>query len=424
MTQLTAPAGSRLGWLEFSDAALRRMQSELEDSGKGVVDEVGVLGIHSAYADRFFPGTSVLHTRPRYLFFVAWHFLHIQAHCRTAQEAEAELDRLTLWLARRLNESEKLGVIGGTLVDEPRLPSQPPHYIYWSALNEFRLYRGPRPKQIVSQFPKIAVVRANEPLDAADWGFPIAQFDAPSLPAGWGSKRGPHPEVNFRLSLEEAQLLQERLSALQREDGGDCLFGVLSRRILEAPKSLDDLPWRDPFIRECASECGELERLERARYGASIAELVRAVYAALVEQQRNRELTENDARTTEHQQYLLELCLEVDLNGYRGAEAVDGIPTKTARMIEHVVERFKRLSQSGAIEAGLSSSLLDEPTYQIFCDQERGRKGDRRARLGRTGFGEELRRAFGAASASRGPVNYRWLQVRQILEDLHEGLLS
>jgi hypothetical protein len=48
------------GWVEISDAAPQRLQRELEQKGKEVVDEMGVLAIHAGYADYFFPGTSVL----------------------------------------------------------------------------------------------------------------------------------------------------------------------------------------------------------------------------------------------------------------------------------------------------------------------------------------------------------------------------
>ena len=35
-------------------------------------DEIGFLLIHQGFADRFFPGTSVLHTRIRYVLFIPW----------------------------------------------------------------------------------------------------------------------------------------------------------------------------------------------------------------------------------------------------------------------------------------------------------------------------------------------------------------
>ena len=34
---------------------------------KGTLDELGIGAIRDAFADRFFPGTSTLHTRARYL---------------------------------------------------------------------------------------------------------------------------------------------------------------------------------------------------------------------------------------------------------------------------------------------------------------------------------------------------------------------
>jgi hypothetical protein len=67
------------GWVEMSGSALQQLRRELEQKGQGVVDEMGVLAIHAGYADYFFPGTSVLQTRPRYLFFVCWNFLWLAA---------------------------------------------------------------------------------------------------------------------------------------------------------------------------------------------------------------------------------------------------------------------------------------------------------------------------------------------------------
>lgn len=65
------------GWVELSGTALRRLRGELEEGNDGVVDEMGVLAIHDAYAERFFPGTSVLHARPRHVFFVCCNLLHM-----------------------------------------------------------------------------------------------------------------------------------------------------------------------------------------------------------------------------------------------------------------------------------------------------------------------------------------------------------
>jgi hypothetical protein len=51
----------------LSRDALARAKAQMDEESMGVRDEIGFLTIHQGYADRFFPGTSVLHTRARYL---------------------------------------------------------------------------------------------------------------------------------------------------------------------------------------------------------------------------------------------------------------------------------------------------------------------------------------------------------------------
>src|SRR5580700_3233817 len=70
MAKSIAPA---LGWVVLSDsdrdAAERRLAAA---AAEGTRDELGFGTIHFAYADRFFPGTSVLQTRIRYVWFICW----------------------------------------------------------------------------------------------------------------------------------------------------------------------------------------------------------------------------------------------------------------------------------------------------------------------------------------------------------------
>ena len=63
-----------LGWTYLSRDALARAKAQMDEESLGVRDEIGFLTIHKGYADRFFPGMSVLHTRARYLLFVPWLF--------------------------------------------------------------------------------------------------------------------------------------------------------------------------------------------------------------------------------------------------------------------------------------------------------------------------------------------------------------
>jgi hypothetical protein len=83
---------------------------------KGTLDELGIGVIRDGFADQFFPGTSTLQTRARYLLFIPWVFLQLEQERvpsaqfdRRARHAQADL--VQALLAGR--ESE--GVIGPIL---------------------------------------------------------------------------------------------------------------------------------------------------------------------------------------------------------------------------------------------------------------------------------------------------------------------
>lgn len=62
---------SHLSWVDFSDSDRRTMLNIISMfSGKETLDELGIGSVRDAFADRFFPGTSTIHTRARYMFFV------------------------------------------------------------------------------------------------------------------------------------------------------------------------------------------------------------------------------------------------------------------------------------------------------------------------------------------------------------------
>ena len=66
---------SEYGWTYLSRDALRQAERQLAATGEDIRGEIGFLIIHQRYADFFFPGTSVLHTRLRYAMFVPWIYL-------------------------------------------------------------------------------------------------------------------------------------------------------------------------------------------------------------------------------------------------------------------------------------------------------------------------------------------------------------
>jgi Family of unknown function (DUF6361) len=130
-----------IGWILLSREAVARAEEALASDEKGVRDEVGFLALHQGFADRFFPGTSVLHTRLRYALFVPWLMEKVAAESNSdlARRLFAAETALAGQLRAGLDPS---GVIGGRVW--PRPTAQPPSMSYWSALGTWRILR-PRP---------------------------------------------------------------------------------------------------------------------------------------------------------------------------------------------------------------------------------------------------------------------------------------
>lgn len=126
---------SALGWLD-TDSAQRAKMLEILDLFKeaGTVDELGIGAIRDALSDALFPGTSVIHTRLRYVLFIPW-LLQQAGHKSTTDEMTREFRRLEVKLIESLLAGgDSLGVIGNRARWRlQRMPSG----IYWSALGSW-----------------------------------------------------------------------------------------------------------------------------------------------------------------------------------------------------------------------------------------------------------------------------------------------
>ena len=118
-----------IGWVLLSKDAVGRAETQLHEDVTGVRDELGFLLIHSGYANRFFPGTSVLHTRLRYVLFIPWMYQDLvrNGNYKNIEQRVANFEKN---LAGRLLALD--GTIGKRSYPEPT--SQPPTFVYWTAL--------------------------------------------------------------------------------------------------------------------------------------------------------------------------------------------------------------------------------------------------------------------------------------------------
>src|ERR1051326_8194809 len=121
----------------LSRKEIQQVERSLARGDHDTRDEIGFLLVHQAFADRFFPGTSVLHTRIRYALFVPWIYHRAAFQRVRGTDLRSRIDRLQIELAIRLKREERVDVIGGDALG--RLTSQPPDLVYWNALRRWGL---------------------------------------------------------------------------------------------------------------------------------------------------------------------------------------------------------------------------------------------------------------------------------------------
>ena len=412
---------SRIGWIEISGAALGRLRRELAGESDGVVDEMGVGALHSGYADHFFPGTSVLQKRPRYLFFTCWNFLRLSEFDSAAPPLERK-ELAEAWVRDQLRKAKQKNIIGARV----ERPAQPVDFIYWTALKSWGFYRGVNRSTLVHQWDVIVPRRVDATRELNPEAIteePAAAFFVKAPPRYWLRQR-PGEDITFDLQRDEAEFLQKRLESLP-----PCVLSeaaVLARASGPNGESV----WTDDVIREAARCRGETAMVERARRASSLALVVRATYAALVEQRRNETAASTQMAAVKDRDHYVKKLAEIAAGTHSERETVLGLnldslrediprPDGTLfRLFDHVRDRLTRVRKVSDVE----SVMLDAATMKAFCAAEVRRKGLRRARLTNSVNGLARRIGFTEKTLTVSGIDYRWATVRMLLRDLHAGL--
>ncbi|MEX1028349.1 MAG: DUF6361 family protein [Candidatus Paceibacterota bacterium] len=398
-----------LGWTLLSRDALRRAETQLRDDVEGVRDEVGFLALHQAYADRFFPGTSVLHTRLRYVLFVPWMYERVAMHSPRDRVVE-QLQKEELELTRRLRHlGAKHGVIG--FRNYPKPTAQPPSMIYWSALSAWRILKplasGAAPSR---QTVHRAIARRGPRHQLHDDDKQLLVEEEPlfgSLPRPpdeWHSAKEP---LDFELQPAERRFLRNCFLTVSHPNSTSTLS--LLARLVEHQVQLSnrDTLWSKKVVK--VADAPDSAALTRARQAAALSAIGRGVYAAMVEEMRER----HDGLATEdkHRGNLVAVC---DTHSKAAmALNVDEIVIDAPKMPEGIVEVLRRTQE------WLAGNRLDVMALHDIYERAEYRRKGRRARLIKSVAGREKRAEWTPTdSAAAEPLHYRWQQVRQLLMDL------
>jgi hypothetical protein len=394
---------STLAWLDHDEAERRRMQEVIElFRERDTVDELGVGSVRDAFSNLLFPGTSVLHSRARYLLFVPWIYLGLERQRVPSNQIAARARRDEIRLIHALiegGEGEGSGVIGA--VARERL-KQLPSYAYRNGLEIFgiRLYHGSNDRYHRSLDGYYRLLR----------DLPRAEGDEPTdgLRPNWHPGLPPPPDrlleaTSFELYPEEAIYLRERVHA---SAPGSLLDLLVSRT---RPARHVAFPWRHPDVGRLPSELAK--SLELARAFSEVIHGASLLYNLMLAEARplNDRAADYRARLEEWVDQVTipaewswdEFWVVVLLSNPR-------VPTLTRRFIE-------RWFELASVGEGIAD---DRRGRSLISDRERVTKGSQ-ARL-------HNRRALELWGGSSGTAQlaYRWPIVERIVNDILKGVGS
>lgn len=389
---------SRFGWLDQDDAQRAAMNEVVKlFQDKSTVDELGIGTIRDAFSNAFFPGTSSLHTRARYLLFIPWLLAESTRRGESSDQARVALRNNEVKLIKALvHGGVKVGVIGAQAQDSLKtMPSE----LYWPALQRLGLVRwdlsiaGHLRRSTLNARRGSDVTEA----DAADATGPDLGLD-PELPA--------RPDdllrsATFALDADEAAYLQSVLARLP----GETLYGWLAARPHEA---MGEWVWSTPALGDLpvklANQVDHARRIHHAWHGAPV--LYNLMLARLTEQHSLAEDFDEALDSWEKELDTHRVFEGWDRSAFWGQ--VRTLNPRLSFATQDFVERWLRLAESGEARSSKAENLIAQRELRL--------KG-RRSRIQHAAARETW--APGAGTARLG---YRWNVARSVLEDIEVGL--
>lgn len=403
---------SLVAWLDASSDEQRRVREIVQlFSQRDTQDELGGRRIVVTLSDALFPGTSVLHSRARYLVFVPW-FAMIAAR---KKDAPGWLD----WLERRMiqsflddnevQEADRLvGLIGR---DAGPKVKQLPSTAYWSALQAWKILTIPG--TIPETLRRMSLTsRSSQEDDAEELAGRVASVWHP----GVGEAPPGFPEETldggFRLAPNEAEWLRERWLTT----AGESMLGHLVQS--QQPLGGNWAPWIEPACLTASTDSlailAEAERFSLALDGA------RLLYQLMVSERYvargyDRVLLDLEIPRTSLADWADEVEASATLfDGWTSAEFWAFVRSRNAR-VDDITRRFFD-GWFDRVRRGDVATIADDAGLRgAVAAREQFLKRSQ-ARL----VNDKLLASWQGGSPSR--VTFRWPQVSRLVSDVLDGL--
>jgi hypothetical protein len=393
---------SGLAWLDSSRADQQRMRELLNMfSEQESRDELGIGQVRDAFSDLLFPGTSVLHTRARYLLIVPW--CHVEAERRGLRGDRlaakvTENERRVIAALKAAGDTEGLiGRVAGPAVKT--LPSA----IYATALARYGIRTADTGSTAA---PELVDVPELTHRPASAW-----QPTLPEVPAAFPSTL----EGGFALTAAEASWVRERILAA----APDTLLAYLLTTA-DDPSTESRAPWEDVAAAGAPEPVATVLRharlFSRCMHGAAL------LYNLLIaERYEHAQLAEVDEPVQLYRDWLADwaqdVAAESDLARWGRADMWSRVVDQNPRINANV--RMKKFVDDwlNAVQAGTTATAADNEGLRSLVGERERLVKRAQSRL----VNDKLLRAWSGASGS-GALVYRWPQVRREIVDIRAGL--
>lgn len=404
---------SHISWIDFSTKDRDQMLNvvHLFDE-KDTRDELGIGSVRDAISDFFFPGTSTIQTRARYFLFVPWTYRKLEEKRVASSKIEERARKEETYLVRILkNKGENNGLIGVLAGDSlKRLPSN----IYWNGLGVWgiRLFPGNQyeyHRSLDSYYRRVKNILKPDGEDSLLENSP--QNWHPGLPEV--PNKFPDLIESFELTAEEAEYLRDRILTLH----GQSLLAQIIRsgNVVEGK-----FVWEHPDVQYLSTELQEYIGMAR-----SFSELMNG--AALLYNLLLAEISGNDQNIDKYidaiekwGQLISERFDEIE----KWAFHLNGFWNSPLCVHAHIPKRTMDFVKNWA-----DITILQNGYKYIHRNNSHGRRArdiirarERKLKGPKSRIDNPRALELWSGAAGTGMLDYRWGNVRVIVNDIIRGL--
>lgn len=404
-------AESLLSWLDLNEEGRRKMQEQLALlNDPDTVDVLGLGQVRDVFSNLFFPGTSTLWRRARYMLFVPWIYRDLELHGTGREDGAQAARRRQIRLIRALKGGggDTDGLIGARTDEPQRMPDE----LVWNGLRVWGIRRREgslgkyRRSLETADQQRFGVARGDfdEVLDAESGSWwhelvPLAPTDFLDL-------------TDFDLTATEAGFLRDQL-----EENAD--RSLLARFTSGRPLRPDcDFPWQEQDgVKRLDSEMQDA--LDHARIFSYAMQGTGLLYSLYVARARGGDNAQQLAeRTAEWSERLSDEGVRTELKTWTRRRASFWALIRTHnRGLRIGTEEFVDSWIAHAIQP--ASGLLDD---HGCLELIRKREWQVKRQLARLSNRKALDRA--RDEAGTGQLDYRWRQGQRIVNDIAGGLAT